>query len=204
MKKPEEFYKRVYWCSVLMVIGGGLYLLANSWGRVMGSYNIQFNFEKKIPFIPWTIFIYYLIFPYLATAIFTVPKYRDFFRVVGGYWLITFVSSAIFFMLPTTMPRPDEIVPQSGLMGLLFRAIYFVDGPHNLFPSLHVSSVSYIGFVNWRFSLRFRILSTVAAILISVSTLTVKQHAVVDMLGGFIVGLVTFLVMFRLLDRKYE
>ncbi|MBU4421675.1 phosphatase PAP2 family protein [Patescibacteria group bacterium] len=202
MKKPEGLGKRIFWCIVFAVIGGGLYLLANSWGRIIGAFDIQFKFEKNIPFIPWTILVYYLVFPYLASVILTVSRYEDFLKVVSGYWLIILVSVAIFFMFPTTMPRPDEATPQIGLLGVLFRAIYLIDGPNNLFPSLHVSSVSYIGLVNWRFSPRFRILGIIIAVLISVSTLTVKQHAIVDIFGGLVLGLTIFLVIFKLIGKK--
>ena len=92
------------------------------------------------------------------------------------------------------MPRPDIAV--DGWPRYFFEAIYRVDGPHNLFPSLHVSSVSYIGFVNWRFCKKFRVLSVIFAVLICLSTLTVKQHAVLDVLGGLSLGWSAFYVFF--------
>lgn len=169
--------------------------MANSWGRLIGGWNIQFEFEKYIPFIPWMLLIYFLIFPYLATLIFTVPKYQDFFKAVCGYFLITIVSVAVFFCVPTTMLRPE--IAADGWLRYFFDAIYYVDGPHNLFPSLHVSSVSYVGFVNWRFCKKFRILSAALAVLICLSTLTVKQHAILDVLGGLGLGWAAFYVFFR-------
>jgi len=178
----------------LIVVGGGSYLLANNWGGTVGGWNIQLEFERHIPFIPATIFIYWLIFPYLATPVFTVKKYEDFFKVICGYLVTTFVSASVFFLFPTTMARP-ELAADSWLKPL-FEAIYFLDGPYNLFPSLHVSSVSYVGFVNWRFCERFRIPSVLSAILICLSTLTVKQHAVLDVIGGLAVGWSAFYVFF--------
>lgn len=191
----ENFGKRIFWCMALTVVGGGLYLLNNHWGSIAGGLNVQRAFEKNIPFISWTILIYYLIFPYLAMPVFTVPKYGDFCKVICGYFVITAVSAAIFFTIPTTMPRPDIVA--DGWMRYLFEGIYFVDGPHNLFPSLHVSSVSYVGFINWRFcGKKFGVASALLAILICLSTLTTKQHAVVDVVGGVMLGWAAFYAFF--------
>ena len=88
---PEKFWMRLFWCLILIIAGGGLYLLNNRWGSLAGGWNVQFDFEKHIPFIPWTILIYFLIFPYLAMPIFIVSKYSDYFKVIGGYFLITLV-----------------------------------------------------------------------------------------------------------------
>lgn len=196
----EHFWKRLFWCGILLVAGGGLYLANNYLGSIIGGWKIQFGFEKHLPLVAWTIAIYFLIFPYLATPIFTVTKYADYLKVIHGYFFITIVSAIIFLVVPTTMPRP-EISP-SGWPRYFFDAIYYVDGPHNLFPSLHVSSVSFIGFVNWRFGGRFRVLSTILAVLISLSTLTTKQHAVADVLGGLLLGWLAFRIFFKRSEAK--
>ncbi|MFC1612630.1 phosphatase PAP2 family protein [Patescibacteria group bacterium] len=196
----ENFQKRVFWCVAFIFVGGGLYLLMNKYGSLSDAYYVQFEFEKYIPFIPWTIIIYFLIFPYLSLPVFLVKRYKDFFKVVLGLWGITFASAFIFWQYPTTMLRPEII--EGGIVGILFNVIRFIDGPYNLFPSLHVSSISFVAFVNHYFRPKTDIWSIPLAILICCSTLTVKQHAILDVLGGFALGFIVYFVVFKLFFRR--
>ena len=195
----EEKGKRVFWVVALIVVGGLLYLGNNRYGGLFGlisHFNVQHPLERYIPFVPSAIFAYYLMFVFLSLPIFFVKSYKEFRKVVRGYWIITFISAFIFFFFPTTMPRP-ETVQHEGIIRLLFYGIYSVDGPHNLFPSLHVSSTTYILFVNNRFWPKGKILNILMAISINISTLLIKQHAVIDVIGGVLLGIFVFWLIFK-------
>lgn len=195
----EKTGKRILWLAVIGFFGGMGYLAANVWGKIWGATDVQFTFENRIPFVPNAIIIYLLIFPFLLTPVFLVKKYSDFVLVAGAYALLVFVSVVIFFQFPTTMERPDVAI--RGFTGWLFGIMRAVDGEYNLFPSLHVSSVVFAAFVNGFFCPKAKWPSWAGAVLISTSTLLVKQHAIVDVLGGAVLGVVGYLVL-RVLRRQ--
>lgn len=196
----ERKRKRILWFIVFFVIGGVIYMFLNGRAGLVGAHNIQFDFEKHIPFMPWTIFVYYLIAPYIAAAV-LIEKYKEFLKIILGFWIIVFISASVFYFFPTTMPRPE--ITEKGIMWTLFKALHYVDGPNNLFPSGHVSLTCYIAFVIWHLRSRFiGILSAIVAAAICLSTLTVKQHTVLCVAGGFIVGLIAFLIVFKALFRR--
>lgn len=198
----EKKLKRIWLLFLVGVLGGIAYIFANYWGSLLGAMDIQFNFERNIPFVPEAIVAYLLFFPFMLTPVFTVKKYGDFVVVVGAYAILIFVSVVIFMNHPTTMYRPS--VTTAGFIGWIFSVIRRIDGPNNLFPSLHVSSVVFVAFVNGYFRPKTRILSWLVAILISVSTLLVKQHALVDVIGGAIFGSGAYAFVYVIINRNNE
>jgi len=196
----EKKGKRFLWLILLGGVGGIWYLAANAWGKLLGATDVQFNFENCIPFVPNAIFAYFLIFPFLLTPVFLVKKYNDFISIAVCYAALIFASVVIFFQFPTTMTRPG--LPADEFMGWLFSIVRTIDGPNNLFPSLHVSSVTYVAFVNGHFCPKARWLSWLCATVISISTLLVKQHALADVLGGIVFGAAAFILLWLLREKK--
>lgn len=196
----EKFGKRIFWCIAFIVVGGVFYLFTNNNASTSGAVDVQSGFEVYIPFVPWMIVVYYLIFPYLSLPIFLVKKYKDFFKVVIGLWIVTFASAVIFFLFPTTMERP-EIVDQ-GLIGMMFHAMRYVDGPFNMCPSLHVSSITFVAFAIRHFFPKSWFWNIPIAVSICISTLLVKQHAIVDVFCGFLLGFCVFLAVFKVFCKK--
>ena len=71
------------------------------------------------------------------------------------------------------------------------RILYTLDLPLNLFPSVHclVSWFCYIGIRrNTAIPLWYRRCSCVMAILVFISTLAVKQHVVIDIVGAVVLA----------------
>lgn len=194
----EKTRKRFLWILVVGGLGAAGYLAANIWGKLIGAADVQFVFENRIPFAPEAIIVYLLIFPFLLSPVFLVKKYSDFVLVIAAYGALVFVSFVIFFQFPTTMARPDA--PTGGFVGWLFGIMRAIDGPNNLFPSLHVSSVVFVAHVNGFFCPKTKWLSWICAVSISASTLFVKQHAVVDVAGGAIFGAAAYALL-RVLRR---
>jgi len=191
---------RLLLTAIIVSVSAGLYLLANHFGKIFGAWNIELPLDGRIPFVPKAIFIYLLIFPFLAAPIFLVKKHRDFFHVIAVYFLLVLSSVSAFMLLPTTMARP--MAPEFGVTGFLFWLMRQVDGPHNLFPSLHVSSVFYIALVIGRFC-RAAIMSSIfCAVLISLSTLLVKQHLILDVAGGLVFGIGAYIAFWVINARR--
>lgn len=143
--------------------------------------------DRAIPFVPWTVSVYFLC--YLFWAVNYVLSARQKKLLAYRFFCADFLSKGVclvcFLLLPTTNVRPA--LEGSGLWENLMRFLYQVDAPVNLFPSIHclVSWLCWIG-VRGREDIPqwHRHFSFWTATAVCLSTLTTKQHVVVDVVGG--------------------
>jgi membrane-associated phospholipid phosphatase len=100
------------------------------------------------------------------------------------------VTLFIFSVWPTTYPR--EIFPLTENMNSVvyygFSVLRYVDTPASCFPSLHVGAVFLASFIFLNESRKKFIIFLAWAALISISTLTTKQHYAVDVIAGFLLA----------------
>ena len=103
------------------------------------------------------------------------------------------VSGAIYLLWPNGQDlRPDLSQPR-GLFEWMLAGLYDIDTNTNVLPSLHVSCAMIVIFCTWMTdSIRrkgVKAALTLLSLLISASTVFVKQHAIVDLAAGAILGL---------------
>jgi membrane-associated phospholipid phosphatase len=104
-----------------------------------------------------------------------------------------------FLILPTTYPRPP-LTPHFDLLNLPLQIVHQLDAPTNCLPSLHVG----YAFLSALFVLKQNRLvgnlTIIWAMLVSLSTLTTKQHYVWDVVVGYALARLIFLFV----DRKFR
>lgn len=150
--------------------------------------SIFFEWERHIPFVPWTIVPYWSI-DLLYGLSFLFCRGADAVDRHGLRLLsVQIVSVACFVLFPLrfAFERP----PSDGLFGALFDALASFDQPFNQAPSLHIGLLLVI----WaRFALGtrgyWRCVVHAWAVLIGVSVLTTFQHHFIDVPTGVLVGL---------------
>ena len=155
--------------------------------RGMIHYNMSLALDGQIPLIPWTASIYLVCYAFWVVNYILAVRQREpeAFRFVGAELLAKTVSLVFFLLLPTTMIRPA--VTGSGFWNDVMRLIYRTDAADNLFPSLHcmISWFCYIGVrKNPEIPRWYRVFSLVFALAVCVSTVTTKQHVLVDIGAG--------------------
>jgi membrane-associated phospholipid phosphatase len=141
--------------------------------------------EARIPFAPEWGSVYVLAYVFPLVPIFTVRDGDRFARLMIAVGLTMLVAYSCFLAYPVVVPRPPLEVHSVG--SYLLAVQYRWDEPRNAFPSLHVAFC-------WLFWLASReraawsvpLLAVVAAI--SVSTVLVRQHNVMDVLGGLVLA----------------
>lgn len=154
-------------------------------------YNFESSLDQAIPFLPWTIVLYYMAFPYWYFGTIYIVRYdKDrAFRFLCADLLCEMVALAFFLFLPSTNTRP--VVDGTGLFDYAMRHMYSVDPATNLFPSLHClfSWILWLAIYNEPRISKFVKASTfVLTIAIFISTLTTKQHIIIDTIGGFAIA----------------
>ena len=153
-------------------------------------YQISTALDRAIPLIPWTVCIYFGCYAFWALhycLCAAVPlRARRFFTadfIAKGVCFVFFVG------LPTTMARPT--VQGLNVWESLVRALYILDAPVNLFPSIHCLN-SWLCWASARdipaFSRGYKAFALCAAVAVCVSTLTLRQHVLLDVAGGILLA----------------
>lgn len=171
----------VYWISGSLVKDGTLYSLAIPW-------------DEQIPLIEWTIVIYFGC--YLFWIVNYILIYRRSREKAYRFFIADFLSRTVcllfFILYPTTIARPE--VTGEGLFSGLMRLLYEIDAPVNLFPSIHclVSWNCWVGIRKEEKIPRwYRNASLIMAVAVCVSTVTTRQHVIVDIAGGVLLSELT-------------
>ncbi len=146
--------------------------------------------ELSVPFVPEFFWIYmsmYLLFflPPLFLNVSELVLLGK--RIIAG----TIISGIVFLLFPSQLGF-ERIIPD-GFYGPLYSQIFTLDLPHNMVPSLHIV---YSGFILLSVYISsgekyIRLFAILWLLLISVSTLLVHQHHILDIvLALFIIGVV--------------
>ena len=142
--------------------------------------------DDAIPFSEWALIPYLLWFVYLIGALaYTffqdVPAFRRMMRFV----IVTYTASTVvYFIYPTQQLLRPEVFAHDNALTRAVAWFYTFDTNTNVCPSLHVIGSMAAFFAFWYapiFSKRgWRIASTVAAFFISIYTVFMKQHSILD------------------------
>ncbi len=164
--------------------------------------------DYKIPFIDAFIIPYLLWFPFMGLAF------------VGIFWFCKkeYAKMAIFLMTGMTIflivsyiwpnglnLRPDSV--SDSIFAPLLKNLYSGDTSTNVFPSLHVFNSIGAAIAFWRVGSEFNkkwigVSSIILAVLIILSTMFIKQHSVIDVIGAFVMAAILYLFVYWLPERK--
>ena len=156
---------------------------------------IHTAFDEKIPFIEFFVIPYLLWFGFITFALlyFFFTSRNDFYRMTA--FLIT--GMTVFLIISTIYPngqilRPTEFSRDNIFIDLV-RDLYKGDTPTNIFPSIHAyNSIGVHLAVRNSERLKGNKLAQrgtfVLAVLIILSTMFLKQHSVVDVIGAIILA----------------
>lgn len=175
----------------------GSRLITSEWKHI----NAEIFVDEKIPFVPWTVIFY------LSCYLFWIVNYligsrmekSEAFRFLAADFFAKTICLFCFFLFPTTNTRP--LIEGTSIWEKMMQSVYAADAADNLFPSIHclTSWFCYIAVrKNPVIKAPYRIFSLLYALAVCVSTLTTKQHVVIDMVGGIFLAEVSFYLVQRL------
>lgn len=173
------------------------YLLLNHFHLFEPVELYLFPFEKSLPLVPSTIWIYLTDYFLPVLVLFLVKEDRHLRKLVGAFFTLLALHYLVFLFYPTAYPRVEVPADVTGLTGIAFTALHWIDTPANCFPSGHVS-ICYLGaftmyHVN-RYQFPFFLLW---ATLISFSTMTTKQHYFLDIISAVVLAYVVHFFFWR-------
>jgi membrane-associated phospholipid phosphatase len=164
---------------------------------------LDFDFERAIPLVPWTAYVYLSLNPLLWCSGLALDRPRQWRALAWAMIAAITVAGVGFLLLPAETAFPPWQTALDAEWHGLFRFVSLLVGKYNLFPSLHVALawLSAAAYANAsRLSRRGLWWAWAAAV--AVATVTAHQHHLVDVVGGIIVGWACFrFVYLRLLPE---
>lgn len=187
-------------CLWLAVLGPGFFLFyggANQYAASLPPAQVGvlvWDWERHIPFLPWTIVPYWSIDLMYGLSLFLCAS-RAQLHTHAQRMLLTLLLSCAFFVafpLRFSFGRPEV----EGVFGLLFAQLRAFDAPFNQAPSLHISLLVLL-WCQFRRALPRRWLPLLHGwcILIALSVLTTWQHHFIDVPTGAALGVLVCLLL---------
>lgn len=185
--------------ALLYLITAILYLTSNHYHLFEPRMLPLSTLDQITPFMPNTVWIYVSEYFLFASVFIFSKDFLNLNKYFYSFLSLQIMSVFIFWVWPTTYPR--DLFPLSPDLNTwtyaLFSSLRQSDTPANCCPSLHVSSVylsSFIFLDEQKEKFPFFFLWATA---IAVSTMTTKQHYLVDIGAGFILAVLNYWIFHK-------
>jgi len=160
--------------------------------------------DVATPFLPWTFLIYCSDYVLISIAILSLTRLEDFNSFCRMCFMTLFLCGTFFLFFPTTYPRPEYDFAQGLPIQALMLLVATVDMPTNCFPSMHVALTAVASWSMRRFGRTVQITFWIWAFAIFASTMTTKQHYVMDILAGMGVMMFVATIDWVVFQKKSE
>jgi membrane-associated phospholipid phosphatase len=178
---------RFFWYAVLVICHLFCFLLVNEINALRPTshlIDLRLPLDDAIPYLGWTWIIYYggdVYFIALAAFLLHRLSAADFRRAVRAYILMIVGGASLQLLIPAQNCWPEFLHPVHAwiLGGLDLK-------PFACLPSMHVALTVYptlLGLSLLR-SRTGKVAACLAALSITLSTVTLKQHVVLDVVAG--------------------
>lgn len=176
----------------------GLAFLILERGLSLSYHTVHCSLDDLIPFCEYFLIPYYFWFVFLIgmllyTLLFDVSCFRKYMTFI----ILTYsVTCLIYLIYPTAQELRPVTFARQNWMTKTVTFLYAFDTNTNVCPSLHVVGSFAVLFASWhtpRFStFGWRAFFWIAALLISASTVFLKQHSVVDIAAALALCIVAY------------
>ncbi len=190
---------RVAWAAALAMLWASGYFCLGYMGDGWRARDMATALDDRIPFIAWSVWPYLLSLQIPLIPLFLVQCPRHFQRTAVAYGAVIIASLAFFAAFPVSsiqLRTAADPIGANPLTSWALRELFAIDLPFNLFPSLHVSLCALAAFATARAAPRSGLVLFGLVSLVAISVCTVKQHFILDALGGFtLAGIANELIM---------
>lgn len=187
---PPVWRRSVLWLAFL----GPFFFLSYGYANHLAARHgvtdsVFFQWERQIPFLPWTILPYWSIDLLYGFSFLCCRDAREVDRHALRLLSAQIISVAGFILFPLRYAFDKPAT--DGLSGTMFEALGNFDLPYNQAPSLHIGLLVlvWVKFAGLRAGPLLKGFILGWALLIGVSVLTTWQHHFIDVPTGAAVGL---------------
>ncbi|GGE75052.1 phosphatase PAP2 family protein [Priestia taiwanensis] len=181
---------------VILPLLGMVYNKLNNADR--GVYSVMTDLDTLIPFIKIFVIPYVIWFPYILLCfIFYCFKERGtYYTALISFIIGQMVCFVIYYFFQTITPRPEVI--GTDYLSRMVQYIYQSDNPYNCFPSIHVFTTYLMMKAMNDSNIKHFFLTcciNVIGTFIILSTIFIKQHAVLDAVFGILLASITYTIV---------
>lgn len=189
-----------------VLIYGVLYMSAFSFieNRNIKHYMIHTKLDEAIPFCEYFVIPYLLWFLFIAITVmyfaFFNESKEEYYRLIGAFG----IGMTLFIVISLIFPNGQNLRPRlsgDGFFIDLVRLVYRKDTPTNIFPSIHVYNsvvccVAILKNERCRANKGIVIGTLVLTALILASTVLIKQHSIIDLVGALVLNLLVGIALY--------
>lgn len=203
LKKLWKEYKHFLLLSLYGLLYIWFYYLEKT---VVPKYDMFSPFDLKIPFIkefviPYLFWYIYMGFGFIYLGI--VSK-KDYYRM----FLFMFIGMTVCYSVYAILPNGQSLRPiitENDIFSRIMKGIYAADTPTNVAPSIHVLNsiaihVGLVGYEPFRKNKGLRLTSFILMVIISASTVFVKQHSILDGMWAVALSIVLYIGIYLVPD----
>lgn len=192
-------------CLILLLEGAAYFTVQH-----ITSHEYDFSIaaiDYVIPIVPEFVWVYHTLVPGILLAHVIFIRRKDiFYPAIISFVIATLVLKMCFLMFPSAYPRGD--IEPTSISEQVLLWTYSVDDANNTFPSTHIA-FAWLALLNvWRSEAsrdrRVIVGYGIWATLISIATLVLKQHNVLDVVSGIGVALLAAWAAKKIYLRIHE
>lgn len=165
--------------------------------------NIHVKFDDMIPFCEWFVIPYLLWFVYVVVVVgFVFFTSRKEFYQASAY---LFIGMSMCLLICTLWPNGQDLrveeFTNDNILTSLMSIVYHADTNTNVFPSIHVyNSIAAVIILCKSHKLKnmtwIKVAAGVLSVSIILSTMFLKQHSVIDVLGGIVLSAIMYVPVY--------
>ncbi len=218
--KPEVDYRRFslrklgtpefshLWMLLYWPIYGLLFAFVERFYPVEHYHVMHCALDDLIPFNEWFLLPYLFWFVYLiGMLVYTFFYDVDGFKRMMRFIMVTYTVTIIVYLLfPTCQNLRPTSFERDNFLTRYVASFYAFDTNTNVCPSIHVIGSLAVMFAAWSCEKlqhpAWKISFGVVAALISISTVFMKQHSVLDVIAALILCMICYPICFRPLSIR--
>lgn len=186
--------------AIYMVIYMPVFFWVESLSPAGGFNIIHTAVDDMIPVVEIFIIPYILWLPYLCAGMIAIAIRSRFLSRKTAYMLMTGMTLfvVISIVYPNALELRDAIPDRSNIFMDLINYLHAIDTPTDVFPSLHVYDALVVAaglHLTFKDKKIMLILSDILTVLIVLSTMFIKQHSIIDVIGAFVMFAVVFILV---------
>lgn len=186
--------------TIVLIIGGYQFYFWAQRQRIYKPRYLTTRVDKMISFDPRWIWIYSgLYYPMMVLAALSQLNWEAYATTVGGFLFLLMMQMYFFLRHPVAVPavwrenaRKLSISRKSPRSMRFVELVWSYDNARNSMPSMHVSVATMVDLTISQAYPNFIFVGWLFPVLIGASALKIKQHYVVDLVPGAIIGAIAF------------
>jgi membrane-associated phospholipid phosphatase len=188
--------------TVVLIVGGYQFYFWAQRQRFFEARYFETRLDGMIKFEPRWVWIYSgLYYPMILLAAMSVPTWQAYAHTVGCFLSLLAIQVTFFVLWPVAIPASWRDQPRIHLARhvrphsmKMLDLVWSYDKLRNSLPSMHVSVAMMVDLTigkNWPV---MGVVCIAFPLLIAISALKTKQHYIVDVLPGAMLGTLVFFV----------